>query len=327
MAGRPYGKPPYPMIEVFKKSSVYRLVVSKSNKKTIKIDSKATNSYHIFLKNFQFSGGNVSETSVEDVYAKYLDMQNEIYQCIFEGDLRCVIGYKRMGFDLDSYPKNKEPILISSIRANQSKIINFLLKKGVNTNISNNDGITALMIAVIKNDFSLVKLLIKHKSNPDKKDDNGFLALDLAKVKQFKKITNYLEPLTTVSGAYIENTRSKNKGNENYCWSIGDDDLKYLCLASVKRNENTGCWDIGNDDFKHLCLGLARIDENICWSIGNNDLKNLCISSVKKDENSGCWSIRNDNLKNLCLGLARSNKNDCWNIGNDNLKHLCLAQP
>lgn len=210
--GRPYATPPYPLIELFKKTSIQKIVPlnTKGETQQLEMDQPTTNKYHFFLKNFQFPIGD--ESKVEDVYAKYLNMSKEVYQCILEDDLQCITGYKKMGFNLDSYPSDNEPILTVSVRANKSKITTLLLRSGANPNVTDSNGTTPLMVAAVKGNLDFVKLLVKYGANPNIKSSKGFLALDFAKSEKLEKIVSYLSPITTVIGVSerLASTSSRN---------------------------------------------------------------------------------------------------------------------
>lgn len=256
--GRPYDLPPYPLIEIFKNSTINELVFPGKNSaaRRLEINHQATDRYRKFLNNYQFIAG--IESSVEDVYAKYQNMGEEIYQCIFTGDLKCVIGYKKMGFNLNNYPSTKEPLLFTSMRADNYKITNYLLENGANPNITISNNMTPLMLAVVKNDMYLVKLLIRNRADPNKTTDDGVLALDLARYNKFDAIAKYLDSITTaksqsaasnssspvacyIKGEYVSKMGS-NMHHSGYCSNSGiivscymDDRNWWHCMTASPR--------------------------------------------------------------------------------------------
>ncbi|XCN71501.1 MAG: ankyrin repeat domain-containing protein [Candidatus Electrothrix aestuarii] len=207
LKGRPYDIPPYPLINLFKRATINKINFPDDEKEKgrLKKNVKATKRYHKFLENFQFPSGTVNEASVEDVYAKYLTMSKEIYNCILDQDIKCVKGYYKMGFDINSHPLNYEPILTSSVRSNNLNIVEFLLKNGADPNIRNYKELTPLMIAVVKQYFDIIKLLIKYGADPNIKTSDGVRALDLANLCKSKEITSYLASLTTAPPSLTKN--------------------------------------------------------------------------------------------------------------------------
>ena len=85
--------------------------------------------------------------------------------------------------------KNKEgytPLILASIFSNGGsslKTVDFLLERGANINLKDNDGMTALMHVSYNSKFSsnkTVKFLLERGANPNLQDKNGHTALMMA---------------------------------------------------------------------------------------------------------------------------------------------------
>lgn len=63
-----------------------------------------------------------------------------------------------------------------------SEIVEYLLDKGVNVNIKNNDGDTPLHLAVKLNDFAVTKLLLDYHAKIDVVNNKNETPVDYAKV-------------------------------------------------------------------------------------------------------------------------------------------------
>jgi len=78
------------------------------------------------------------------------------------------------------------------ILANTSVMMNLLIVKGANVNISNIDGDTPLMFAIDKEDFNMVKLLIDNHANVNIADIGGNTPLLMAFIKNNREIIKLL---------------------------------------------------------------------------------------------------------------------------------------
>lgn len=208
------------------------------------------------------------------------------------------------------YEKYKGYIFGCSID-NDIKCVKQYLAYGYDINqLEPNTKQTPLIYATINNNYEIVKLLLDNGADANLYPDgyeNAYLA---AKRKGYSKVSILLKPFTTM---IVRPNSSK--------FSISSSDLKYICIAGSKRNDNT-CFNIQNKDTKNTCFGISK-SSNYCYSIKDEDLKNFCLG--KSQKSSFCYNIKNKDLKNSCIGITSQQNNACYNIQNSNLKSMCLG--
>jgi uncharacterized protein len=83
--------------------------------------------------------------------------------------------------------------LTAAVFNEYEKLVNLLLKNGADPNITNIDGVTALMMAAQSNNPKIVSLLINYKSNKSIKDNKGKTALDYALFTKNNEVINLLK--------------------------------------------------------------------------------------------------------------------------------------
>jgi uncharacterized protein len=83
--------------------------------------------------------------------------------------------------------------LTAAVFKEYEKLALLLLKNGADPNITNIDGVTALMMAAQLNNPKIVSLLIKYKVNKLIKDNQGRTALDYALFTNNNEIINLLK--------------------------------------------------------------------------------------------------------------------------------------
>lgn len=92
------------------------------------------------------------------------------------------------GFNLNMQDETGETLLLQSLIANKTEIVEEVIKLGADVNVGAREGnITPLMLAVLKEDKKMVELLLKHGAKPDAvastDDTQGITALHLAALK------------------------------------------------------------------------------------------------------------------------------------------------
>ena len=297
---RPYNNPPYPLINVFLNASIYEFGDEKEGVTQLTYSEKLTNQYRNFItRSFQFprSSTTYMESSVEDVYRKYLSMNTEIYNCIDDNDIKCVEAYYKMGFDLNALHENFEPLLMFSIRKDKLTVIEKLLELGANPNIKSEEGYTPLMLAASENELTISKILVKYGAKPNVKTSTGVLALDIAKEAKNNQVSNYLSSITTVTGVYDK--KSSAASNQKICASL-----------------------IGNLFAYNACMG----DVSALRGFGTKGLKALyatqrqCNYLVGVDSSGMSYLCDNPNIAG-CSALDYSNdvRNACGSCGGSNL--------
>lgn len=86
----------------------------------------------------------------------------------------------------------KYPIL-NAAAAGSKNILEYLIQKGANVNVQNENGYTALMNAASHGYIDNIKVLLKYKADASLKNKEGHTALDMAKEKKNKDIIKILE--------------------------------------------------------------------------------------------------------------------------------------
>ncbi|GAB4307304.1 MAG: hypothetical protein Kow0090_22190 [Myxococcota bacterium] len=63
------------------------------------------------------------------------------------------------------------------------------------------------------------------------------------------------------------------------CYNIRDNDKKYYCLATTKKQDSY-CYSIKENDSKYDCLAVVKGQKSYCYSIKDNDKKYACLAKV-----------------------------------------------
>lgn len=297
---RPYGKPPYPLINVFLNASIYEFGDEKEGFTQLIYSEKLTAQYHDFLtRSFQFprSSTTYMESSVEDVYRKYLSMNTEIYNCIDDNDIKCVEAYHKMGFDLNATHEKFEPLLMFSIRKERSEVIEKLLELGVNPNIKSKDGYTPLMLTASEGELTTSKILVKYGANPNIKTPKGVLALDISKEAKNNQVSNYLSSITTAEGVYDKKISAAS--NQSTCASLIGNLFAYnACMGDVSALRG-----FGSKGLKALyatqkqCNYLAGVDSSgMSYLCDNPNIGGCSALDYSNDVRNACGSCGGSNL-------------------------------
>jgi hypothetical protein len=107
--------------------------------------------------------------------------KERVFQLLLEKGANTSIAYKG------------EPILVSTTKSGNRKLVRALLKHGANVNIAGTGGNTALMYAVLNKDIKMVKLLARWGANTGQKNHNNINARELSLGKGTMEITKYLK--------------------------------------------------------------------------------------------------------------------------------------
>lgn len=117
----------------------------------------------------------------------------------------------------------------------------------------------------------------------------------------------------------VERTKSSGSGGSG-CFSIRNEDKRYLCLAQTKRERST-CFSVRSEGMRFECLASFDGRSN-CFSIRNEDERWGCLAQF--DGRSNCFSIRNEDGRSACLAQF-DGKSNCYSIRNEDDRWLCLA--
>jgi ankyrin repeat protein len=107
--------------------------------------------------------------------------------------------------DINATYNNGNTALIIAVDKNNLQIVQLLIAKGADINIKNNNGYTALIFAVGKNNLQIVQLLIAHGADVNIKNNNGYTALIFAIAKNNLLIATLL--LENGANINIQNTK------------------------------------------------------------------------------------------------------------------------
>ena len=105
--------------------------------------------------------------------------------------LRRLFGHKLVD-NIDANCSRHDSALINAIKAGHLHAVRFLLRKGADPNIQQEDGSTALMSAISKGNINIARLLINHGADPNIQQKEGFTALMLAVSKGSIYLTRLL---------------------------------------------------------------------------------------------------------------------------------------
>lgn len=93
-------------------------------------------------------------------------------------------------FQLDKF---KSKIFLDAARIGNAKILEALLFEGIDVNVKDKDGWTALMWAAYKCHYEIVDLLLKNGADINMKDDNGKTAFLIAEGGMHNEIAELLK--------------------------------------------------------------------------------------------------------------------------------------
>ena len=87
-------------------------------------------------------------------------------------DLTSISLMVERGFNINKIERNMTP-LIFAIQNGYKDIVEYLLNKGSDINLANNDGVTPLFIAIIKSDYDIISFLLDKGANINAVDNSG----------------------------------------------------------------------------------------------------------------------------------------------------------
>ena len=128
-----------------------------------------------------------------DMYATNLSGETTMMICAKNGFLEISEILLKKGYDLNkSVPSTRQSVLSLATWTNQSSMVSWLLKRGADVNVEDDQGWTPLMVASYSGFTSIVKELLKHDANTAVKNKKGLTAFDLATLNNHSDIIELL---------------------------------------------------------------------------------------------------------------------------------------
>lgn len=116
------------------------------------------------------------------------DLEHNYFEAIVVGNIEYLRQCIEFGIDLNIVDMDSWTGLMNAYSV---EVMEELLNAGADINFVNNYGLTALRVAIIKNNIAVVKYLIS--CGADIIDRNGNNAITLAQFDNFTEIENYLK--------------------------------------------------------------------------------------------------------------------------------------
>jgi hypothetical protein len=254
-------------------------------------------------------------------------LSDEMSKSIATGNITKVEKLINNGIDINNFT-NSTPYLHIAAYYNQSDIVNLLIKKGVNINLTDSKGNTALQYACAKKNIDIINILIDNNIDLSIKDIHGNTVLDnaldsgdkdiiaLLKKGTHSKPKKYKKSQTIVNNGSVT-WNSKNNGYMTYFdgkfWFNPNKRLTHL--KATKYCKNVSLNNVNN--FRLATLKeLQRYRHNIkkisyYWASGEydwgaqyiNNYGNGLTSRVNNKFSTLC--VRNPGYKNKIFTLAQ----------------------
>lgn len=105
-----------------------------------------------------------------------MNMNNEIFEYIYNSDKENIIDYINNGYDVNILNEhNNSPLNVACyMLVPNHEIIDILLANGADHTKKDNFGITPIFRAVLSNSLDMVKIFIKYNVDYNTVDNNGF---------------------------------------------------------------------------------------------------------------------------------------------------------
>lgn len=143
--------------------------------------------FKIFERNGQKTHVKFQENQEEnELFNKIVNLL--LYKKInIEDTIKYIKDYLSKGFDINKSVINGNTLLLYSIANCNSKIVNYIINKEADVNLSSDQKVTPLHFASIFNRVDIAKLLIKKGANIYAQDDMNENFYDKAKSSEMKK--------------------------------------------------------------------------------------------------------------------------------------------
>ncbi|HIC43678.1 MAG TPA: ankyrin repeat domain-containing protein, partial [Sulfurimonas sp.] len=109
----------------------------------------------------------------------------DIYEAALTGNLHAVTHYHLLGASLNALKGNKVSLLHLAIEGNNPKLLIYLLNKGLNIDLADKSGTSALILASMDNTrINILSILISRNATLDQRNNRHTSALSMA-IKRF----------------------------------------------------------------------------------------------------------------------------------------------
>ncbi|WP_164967702.1 ankyrin repeat domain-containing protein [Arcobacter sp. CECT 8985] len=256
--------------------------------------------------------------------------QNALLIAVKKNNFKIIKLLIEKGINLNYQDKNGKNALMYS---NSLKISKYLIENKINIDAKDNSGLTALGLAIKKNNFKMIELLIKNGANLNTLDKNKNSLLQKTLKYTNVKMIKYLEKFTI-------NLENKNNLQENLLMNaVEENDLnivKYLISKKLDKNtiniynENLLMKALDKNHFQllkylveHLQLNINHRDKK-----GNTSLIKATKSLTQVDiisylVNNGADINAQNDIGNSALLLSNDLKTIKYLVNNGaNINHL-----
>ena len=149
-----------------------------------KPDNPDTDDNRLYSQSYKFASDEIYYRWVTSEHQR-LSLNNKFVLAVAENNLDSVKAYLKMGIGVNAQTDSTNLFYlaypVSALHlAKSAEAINLLLDKGADINAIDNEGNTALHIAVKQNKIELAKVLIRNGANIESKTETGFISIHLA---------------------------------------------------------------------------------------------------------------------------------------------------
>ena len=120
---------------------------------------------------------------------KGADPSNCWWAIAWYDDIKAAELWLRHGAKIDRKP-SLDDLFLGAFQWKKYAFARWTLDRGANVDARGPGGLTALMLAVKRNDEEAIKMLLKYGAYPDRKSDQGISARKLAETKGPRRISN-----------------------------------------------------------------------------------------------------------------------------------------
>ncbi|MBV9107646.1 MAG: ankyrin repeat domain-containing protein [Verrucomicrobia bacterium] len=134
--------------------------------------------FGIFVAAFLFGCGQSKEQAIQELERLNLKFApDDFVQSAEKGDVKAIQLFLNAGIDCDVQNATGSTALMAAAKNGRIEVVKKLLDQKVDVNAVGKQGVTALMLAAQNNQVEIVKLLLKKNADPNVEDQTGWSAL------------------------------------------------------------------------------------------------------------------------------------------------------